>query len=362
MGKLIIRSEKECAYDFVALGALVQRFDPGHVPLCEATHFDRHCSGAEYNPAANLSKCFRLRTAVVTANVQYPPGWWIESEVRRAGVTGIYKWFPFDGVRGPRMGNTWSDRGFGVRAPEVWYDRAEEAAALLTPEDFNWPEIMKKTRWFHSGGIYASLSEKTSRTIMKAMNAARSAGAVVSYDLNFRKKLWDAFHRGAKGAVAINREIVDSVDVLIGNEEDLQLGLGMPDPEVTAGDGVLDTKGFQSMIAKVIAEFPRISAVATTLRHVRSATRHLWKAILWYDGQFYESNEGELEVYDRIGGGDGFAAGLIFGLLSGEAAREALQLGWAHGALLTTYPGDITMARLEQVRALAKGGGARVIR
>jgi 2-dehydro-3-deoxygluconokinase len=260
------------------------------------------------------------------------------------------------------MGNTWSDRGFGLRPPEVWYDRAEEAAALLTPEDFNWPDIMKKTRWFHSGGLYASLSDNTSGTIIKAMSEARSAGAVVSYDLNFRKKLWEASPRGAKGAVEVNREIVDSVDVLIGNEEDLQLGLGIPGPEVTADHSALDTKGFRSMIAKVLAEFPHVSAVATTLRHVHSATRHMWKAILWYDDQFHESDECELEVYDRIGGGDGFAAGLIFGLLSGEAPRDALQLGWAHGALLTTYPGDITMARLEQVRTLAKGSGARVIR
>jgi 2-dehydro-3-deoxygluconokinase len=359
MGKLVIRAAQNCRFDFVALGALVQRFDPGHIPLQEAMHFERHCSGAEYNAAANLAKCFRMRTAVVTANVHYPPGWWIESEVRRAGVTGIYKWFPFDGVRGPRMGDTWSDRGFGVRPPEVWYDRAEEAAALLTPEDFDWADIMTGTRWFHSGGIYASLSERTSKTIMKAMSVARDAGAVVSYDLNFRKKLWDA---SSRGAVEVNRSIAEVVDVLIGNEEDLQLGLGIPGPDLGSGKDSLDTAGFRSMIAKVEAEFPRISAVATTLRHVRSATRHTWKAILSYEGEFFESDECELDVYDRIGGGDGFAAGLIYGLLSGEAPRDALQLGWAHGALLATYPGDITMARLEQVRALAGGSGARVIR
>ena len=357
MRKLRVRSSGECSFDFVALGALVQRFDPGHIPLQEATHFERHCSGAEYNPAANLAKCFRMRTGIVTANVQYPPGWWIESEVRRAGVTGIYKWFPFDGVRGP-----WSDLGFGVRPPEVWYDRAEEAAALLTPEDFDWADIMNGTRWFHSGGIYASLSERTCKTIVKATSAARTAGAVASYDLNFRKKLWEASPGGVKGAVEVNRTIVETMDVLIGNEEDLQLGLGIPSPELGAVGGSLDTEGFRSMIGKVSAEFPNLSAVATTLRHVQSASRHRWKAILWYDGKFYESDECELDVYDRIGGGDGFAAGLIYGLLNEEPPRDALQLGWAHGALLATYPGDITMARLEQVRALAKGGGARVIR
>ena len=212
-----------------------------------------------------------------------------------------YKWFPFDGVRGPRIANTWSDRGYGVRPPEVWYDRADEAAARLSPEDFNWDDVLKGARWFHSGGIYASLSEKTSSTIVKAMSAARRAGAVVSYDLNFRKKLWDASPRGAKGAVEINRSIVRSVDVLIGNEEDLQLGLGIPGPEVTKGQDSLATAGFRSMIEKVVGEFPHVSAIATTLRHVHSATHHSWKAILWYDGQFHESDECDLEVYDRIG-------------------------------------------------------------
>ena len=363
MSKLEIRDEKLCRLDFLALGSLVQRFDPGLVPLHEASHFERHCSGAEYNPAANLAKCFRMRAAVASAIVQYPPGWWIESEVRRAGVTGFYKWFDYDGVHGPRMANTYSDRGFGVRAPEVWYDRANEAGALLAPGDFDWQGLFGDgVRWFHSGGIFASLSPSTSALVLEGMKAARAAGAIISYDLNYRKKLWDASAGGSARALEVNRDIVASADVLIGNEEDLQLGLGIPGPEISSGRTSLETRGFQGMIERTRTAHPNLKAVATTLREVRSASRHAWKALLWYDGKLHETPELELDVHDRIGGGDGFAAGLIYGLLAREAPELALRLGWAHGALLTTYPGDITMARLDQVRALAQGGSARVVR
>jgi len=358
------RSAATCRYDFLALGALVQRLDPGLVPLHEASHFDRHCSGAEYNPAANLAKCFGLRAAVASALAEYPPGWWIESEVRRAGVTGLYRRFPFDGVRGPRMANTYSDRGIGVRAPEVWYDRANEAGALLKPGDFDWSALFQTegVRWFHSGGIFASLSPTTSALILEGMTAARAAGTVVSYDLNFRKKLWDASPGGSARALEVNRGIVSCVDVLIGNEEDLQLGLGIKGPATPAAHSSLDTGAFRAAIEEARTAFQNLKAVATTLRQVHSASRHTWKALLWYDGQFLETPAMELDVHDRIGGGDGFAAGLVYGLLNGESPEMALRLGWAHGALLTTYPGDITMARLEQVRALAEGGGARVVR
>jgi 2-dehydro-3-deoxygluconokinase len=364
MSQLQFRSEDACRYDFVALGALVQRFDPGLVPLHEASQFDRHCSGAEYNPAANLAKCFRLRAAIASAIVQYPPGWWIEAEVRRAGVIGLYKWFPYDGVHGPRMANTYSDRGIGVRAPEVWYDRANEAGALLSPGDFDWRTVFEKdgVRWFHSGGIFASLSPTTSSLILEGMKAARAAGTVVSYDLNFRKKLWDASPGGSARALEVNRGIVSQVEVLIGNEEDLQLGLGIKGPEMASSHSGMDTGGFQAMIETTRRQYPNLKAVATTLRQVHSASRHTWKALLWYDGRFHETPAMDLDVHDRIGGGDGFAAGLVYGLMTGESPEASLRLGWAHGALLTTYPGDITMARLEQVRALAQGGGARVVR
>jgi 2-dehydro-3-deoxygluconokinase len=360
---MITIPEKKDGYDFLALGAVVQRFDPGLVPLHEAEHFDRHCSGGEYNVAANLAKCFRMKAAVATACVRYPPGWYVETQVRKAGVEALFKWFDYDGVGSPRIANTYSDRGIGVRAPEVWYDRANEAAARLAPGDFDWNAIfrVKGVRWFHSGGIFASLSKTTSALIEEAMKAARAAGTVVSYDLNFRKKLWDASEGGSKRGIEVNRRLVSHVDVLIGNEEDLQLGLGIPGPDVAARSG-LDAGAFVAMIDKVRAQFPNIKAVATTMREVRSATRHGWKAVLWYDGRLYEEREAELDVHDRIGSGDGFASGLVYGLLTGQPPDASLALGWAHGALLTTYPGDITMARLEQVQSLAKGQGARVVR
>jgi 2-dehydro-3-deoxygluconokinase len=364
MAQLTIPDARRCRWDFLALGAIVQRFDSGLVPLHAADHFERHCSGGEYNPAANLARCFRMRTAVASANVHYPPGWWVESEVRKTGVEAQFKWFPYDGVRGPRIANTYSDRGIGVRPPEVWYDRANEAGALLKPGDFDWKDLfqVKGVRWFHSGGIFAALSPTSSALIVEAMDAARAAGAVVSYDLNYRKKLWDASEGGSARSLQVNREIVSRVDVLIGNEEDLQAGLGIPGPDVSARASKLETESFRQMIEKVRAAHPNVKMVATTLREVHSASRHGWKAVLWYDGKFHTSDEAALDVYDRIGSGDGFAAGLIYGFLTGQDPEAALRLGWAHGALLTTFPGDITMARLEQVQALAGGGGARVIR
>jgi 2-dehydro-3-deoxygluconokinase len=305
-----------------------------------------------------------MRVAVASANVHYPPGWWIESEVKKAGVEAYFKWFPYDGVHGPRIANTYSDRGWGVRGPEVWYDRANEAGAMLAPRDFDWKDFfhVKRVRWFHSGGIFASLSHGASALILEAMSEARSAGTVVSYDLNFRKKLWDATEGGSTRAIEVNRKIAAMVDVLIGNEEDLQLGLGIAGPDVSTKNSSIDTRAFQEVIASVVAQYPNIKLVATSLRDVHSASRHCWKAVMWYNGELHESAAVELDVYDRIGGGDGFAAGLIYGLLTDRAPGQALRLGWAHGALLTTYPGDVTMARLEQVEALAAGGGARVVR
>lgn len=364
MATLKIRDAEKCQRDFLALGAIVQRFDPGMIPLHEAVNFQRHCSGGEYNPAVNLSKCFRMRTAVCSASVHYPPGWWIESEVRRAGVEAYFKWFQFDGVHGPRIATVYSDRAIGIRAPEVWYDRAYEAGAMLKPGDFDWADLFQRRgmRWFHSGGIFAALSPTTSALIIEAMTAARAAGTIVSYDLNFRKKLWDASEGGSARAVEVNRKIASSVDVMIGNEEDLQLGLGIPGPEVSTKRSKLDAATFKEMIEKTISAYPNIRLVATTLREVHSASHHSWKCVLWYDGKFYESPVMELDVYDRIGGGDGFASGLIYGLLTNQEPELSLRLGWAHGALLTTFPGDTTMARLDQVRSLAEGGRARVQR
>jgi 2-dehydro-3-deoxygluconokinase len=255
----------------------------------------------------------------------------------------------------------YSDRGQGVRPPVVFYNRANEAGALLKPGDFDWDQIFAAgVRWFHSGGIFAALSPTTSELIVEGMQAAKAAGAVNSFDLNYRAKMWSSVG-GLEHAVQVLRRIVSHVDALIGNEEDLQKGLGIKGPEVAA-KSQLDPDTFFQMIDRVVQQHPNIKLVATTLREVHSTNRHDWAAVLWFDGQRYVSPTCQLDVLDRIGGGDGFAAGLIYGLLAGRPPEQALRLGWAHGALLTTFPGDVTMAKLSEVEALAKGGSARVQR
>jgi 2-dehydro-3-deoxygluconokinase len=347
--------------DFLSLGALVHRLDPGIVPFRKASECQIHVSGGEYNVAANLSDCFRLKTGIATAMVDYPIGDLIAERVRGMGVRPFYKTFQHNGVNGPNMATVFSDRGYGIRAPVVFYNRSNEAAARLKPGDFDWKAIFAGgVRWFHSGGIFAALSETTGELIVEAMQAARAAGAVTSFDLNYRVKLWNIWG-GAEKAQAVIRRIVENVDVIVGNEEDLQMGLGIPGPEVAA-KSKLDPSAFISMLDKVIDKYPRVKGIATTLREVNSTNRHTWGAVAWIGGKTYLSPSCELDVYDRVGGGDGFAAGFIYGLLSGEEPEQAVRLGWAHGALLTTYPGDTTMATLEQVRSLAKGGSARIQR
>jgi 2-dehydro-3-deoxygluconokinase len=349
------------ALDFVALGALVHRLDPGIVPFRKARACEIHVSGGEFNVAANLADCFRLRTGIATAMVDYPVGDLVAERVRAMGVTPFYARFAHDGVTGPNIATVYSDRGHGVRPPVVFYNRSNEAAARLKPGDFDWRRIFAGgVRWFHSGGIFASLSATTPEVIIEGMKTARAAGAVVSFDLNYREKLWKV-SGGADRAPAIIRSIVDHVDVLVGNEEDLQKGLGIPGPEVSARSA-LDTSAFIAMIAAVIERHPSIKVIATTLREVESATRHQWSAVAWIDGRTHVAPTCTLDVLDRVGGGDGFASGFFYGLLAGEPPEEAVKLGWAHGALLTTYPGDTTMATVEQVRSFAKGGSARIQR
>ncbi|HET6147961.1 MAG TPA: sugar kinase [Polyangia bacterium] len=353
------------AFDLVSLGALVHRLDPGIVPFRKATHFDIHVSGGEFNVAANLSDGFRLNTAIVSAMVDYPIGDLIAERVRAMGVKPFYKTFQHNGVNGPNMATVYSDRGVGVRAPVVFYNRCNEAAAQLKPGDFDWGQIFAGgVRWFHSGGIFASLSATTGELIVEGMKAARAAGAVTSFDLNFRQKLWNIWG-GEQRAVEVIARIVDHVDVLVGNEEDLQTALGIPGPEVGAGatrSSGLDPKIFLAMIDKVVGKHPKVQAVATTLREVHTSNRHGWGAVAWIGGKTYTAPVAELDVHDRVGGGDGFAAGFIYGLLSGETPEDAVKLGWAHGALLTTFPGDTTMATVADVRAFAKGGSARIQR
>ncbi|HUD98490.1 MAG TPA: sugar kinase [Bryobacteraceae bacterium] len=349
------------ALDLLSLGALVHRLDPGIIPFRKASKCHIHVSGGEFNCAANLSDCFGMATGIATAMVDYPIGDLIAERVRAMGVKPFYKHFKHDGATGPNMAAVYSDRGFGIRGPVVFYNRANEAAALLKPGDFDWNNIFSGgVRWFHSGGIFAALSPTTAELIVEGMRAAKAAGAVVSFDLNYRAKLWN-ISGGHERAVAVIRRIMEHVDVLVGNEEDLQMGLGIPGPEVAA-KSKLDPSAFFGMIDRVAAQHPQIKIVATTLREVHSTNRHSWGAVAWVEGRNYVSPTAELDVLDRVGGGDGFAAGFFYGLLTGAQPEEALRLGWAHGALLTTFPGDTTMATLDQVRAIAKGGSARIQR
>jgi 2-dehydro-3-deoxygluconokinase len=349
------------ALDLLSLGALVHRLDTGTVPFRKATECRIHVSGGEFNVAANLSDCFRMNTGIASALVDYPIGELVAERVRAMGVRPFYKHFAHNGVNGPNMATVYSDQGHGVRAPVVFYNRANEAGALLKPGDFDWPAILAGgVRWFHSGGIFAALSPTTPEVIVEGMRAAKAAGAVVSFDLNFREKLWKV-SGGLGRAQETIRRIMTHVDVLVGNEEDLQKGLGIPGPEVAA-ESKLDPSAFFGMIDRVVELHPQVKVVATTLRDVHSTNRHSWSAVAWIDGQNYAAPTCELDVYDRVGGGDGFAAGLFYGLMTGEPPEDAVRLGWAHGALLTTFPGDTTMATLEQVRAFAKGGSARIQR
>jgi 2-dehydro-3-deoxygluconokinase len=363
MAALTIRKEGEL--DFLSLGAIVHRLDPGIVPFRKAAECQIHVSGGEFNVAANLSDCFRMKTGIATAMVDYPIGDLIAERVRAMGVRPFYRHFEHDGVRGPNMATVYSDRGFGVRAPVVFYNRCNEAAGQLKPGDFDWKRIFAGgVRWVHSGGIFAALSPTTAEVAVEMMKAAKEAGAVTSFDLNFREKLWK-ISGGADRAVETMARIVEHVDVLVGNEEDLQKGLGIEGPKVddkTKTKSKLDPTVFFGMIDKVVKKHPQVKVVATTLREVHTTNRHSWSAVAWVDGKTYTAPTAELDVYDRVGGGDGFAAGLFYGLLAGVDPDEAVRLGWAHGALLTTFPGDTTMATLEQVKAFAKGGSARIQR
>ncbi len=372
----------QCEFDLLSLGALVHRLDPGTIPFRRARTFEIHVSGGEYNVAANLASCFGQRTAVATAMVDHGIGELVQARVREMGVEPIYKYMKHDGVRGPNIATVYSDRGLGVRPPVVYYNRANEAAAQLKPGDFDWNAIFGRgVRWFHSGGIYAAIGEQTSDLILEGMQAAKTAGAATSFDLNYRAKLWKTLPGGEEKGIAMNRDIAKHVDVLIGNEEDLQKGLGYEGQDVET-KSKLDPNAFFGMIERVKADYPNVKVVATTLREVHSTNRHSWSAVLWYDGDHYPKDiatydksaadcpqlignpmtEMSLDVVDRIGGGDGFASGLIYGLLSERHPEDALRLGWAHGALLTTFTGDVSMAALAEVEALAQGGSARVQR
>jgi 2-dehydro-3-deoxygluconokinase len=344
------------ALDLLALGALVHRLDSGVVPFHKAYECRIHVSGGEFNVAANLADCFGMRTGIATAMVDYPVGDLVAERVRAMGVHPFYRRFDRDGVDGPNVATVYSDRGYGVRPPVVFYNRAHEAAAQLRPGDFDWARILGAgVRWFHSGGIFAALSETTGALIVEGMRAAKGAGAVTSFDLNYRPKLWQT--RGGEARAVLGR-MVEHADVVFG---DLEAGLGIPRPPGMKGTA-FGPDVFSGLAEGLIERYPQVRVVATTLREVHSTNRHRWCSLAWIDGRTHVSPTCELDVYDRVGSGDGFAAGLIYGLLAGEPAAEALKLGWAHGALVATSPGDTTMATLEQVRALARGEGAGIRR
>jgi 2-dehydro-3-deoxygluconokinase len=335
---------REGALGLLSLGALVYRLDPGVVPFHKATECKIHVSGGEFNVAANLADCFGIPTGIASAMVDYPIGDLIAERVRAMGVQPFYKRFKHNGVTGPNMATVYSDRGYGVRPPVVFYNRANEAGAMLQPGDFDWSAIFAPgIRWFHSGGIFAALSATTGDLIVEAMHAAKASGAVVSFDLNLREKLWSVWG-GLDRAVPVLRRIVRNVDVLMGNERDFERALGV------------------GGLAEAVETFPQLKVVASDLREVHSANRHTWSATAWINGRSYSAPKCELDIYDRVGSGDGFAAGFFYGLLEGESPEDALRLGWAHGALVTSFPGDTTMATLDQVRAFAQGGTASIQR
>jgi 2-dehydro-3-deoxygluconokinase len=366
MNLLTIRPQDQCQFDQVSLGEIMLRLDPGDVRIRTARSFRVWEGGGEYNVARGLRKCFGLRTAVVTAFADNDVGRLIEDLILQGGVdTSFVKWIPYDGLgRKVRNGLNFTERGFGVRGAVGVSDRGHTAASQLRKGDIDWEEIFARrgARWFHTGGIYAGLSETTPEVIEEAMRAAKQRGTVVSFDLNYRPSLWKNFG-GQKRAQEVNRKLARYVDVMIGNEEDFTASLGFEVPGTDAGLSSLETENFKKMIVEVTREFPNLRVIATTLRTVKSASINDWGAVAWGSGQFHEATlRRGLEIYDRVGGGDSFASGLIYGLMEKGDLALAVEYGAAHGALAMTTPGDTSMASLAEVESLVKGGGARVQR
>src|SRR5438552_16497651 len=363
-----INDSSSCRHDLVSLGEVMLRLDPGEGRIATARQFQAWEGGGEYNVARGLRRCFGLRTAIVTALVDNPVGRLVENLMLQGGVDLSWlRWIGDDGVgRRARNGLNFTERGFGVRAAVGCSDRGHTAVSQLKPADVDWERLFASgVRWFHTGGIFAALSETTPQVAREAMEAARRHGGVVSYDLNYRPSLWKGIG-GAEKARAVNRDLVGLVDVLFGNEEDFSVALGFEVEGIGSIDeqhAALPAAAFQQMIGRVRAEFPNLNTVATTLRVARTATHNDWGAICWSDGAFFEATpRAGLEILDRVGGGDSFASGLIYGLLAGKGAQWAVECGAAHGALAMTTPGDTSMATLAEVERVMKGGTARVSR
>lgn len=366
MSELAIKPKTDCRWDLIALGEVMLRLDPGDVRIHTARQFRVWEGGGEYNVARGLRRCFGLETAIVTAFVDNQIGRLLEDLILQGGVDLRYVlWRPYDGVgRTVRNGLNFTERGFGVRAAVGCSDRGHTAAAQLRRGEIDWERIFGQegARWFHTGGVFAALSETTPDVALEAMEAARRHGTVVSYDLNYRESLWKGIG-GKEQAQQVNRELVKIVDVLLGNEEDFTACLGYEVEGVDASFSQLDTGSFRRMIERVLTEYPNIKAVATTLRVAKTATVNDWGAVLYYNGEFYEATlRKDLEIYDRVGGGDSFASGLIYGLLVGRGPQWAVECGAAHGALAMTTPGDTSMVTLAEVERVMRGGTARVVR
>jgi len=362
---LTIKPKKECRWDLVALGEVMLRFDPGERRIHTARSFEVCEGGGEYNVARGLKRCFVQDTAVVTAFTNDPVGRLLEDLIYQGGVDqSLVRWVEHDGVgKAARNGLNFTERGFGVRAALGSYDRGHTAVSQLKPGDIDWNEIFAKqgARWFHTGGIFCALSETTPEVALEAMQAARKNGTIVSYDLNYRASLWKSLG-GKKRAQEVNRRIAPHVDMMLGNEEDFSAALGYQVPGMDEHLSAFEVEGFKQMITKVLKDYP-FTVVATTLRKAKTATMNDWGAICYCEGQFYQAkNRENLEIFDRVGGGDSFASGLIYGFLAGQEPQWSVECGAAHGALAMTTPGDTSMVSLNEVLQVMKGVGARIAR
>ncbi len=366
MAVIDLKPAAECKYDILSLGEIMIRLDPGDERIHTTRHFRVWEGGGEYNVARGLRRTFGKRAAVVTAIADNPVGRLLEDLILQGGVNMEYvRWLPFDGIgRKTRVGLNFTERGFGLRGAVGCSDRANSAASQLKKGDIDWDRIFGRdgVRWFHTGGIFAALSTTTPDVIIEAVTAAKKHGTIVSYDLNYRNSLWRDVG-GQEKARQVNRTIASSIDVMIGNEEDFTAALGFEVAGLDKGYSKLDPTNFRRMIETAVKEFPNFKVVATTLRHAKTATRNDWGAVMYANGQFYDATlRPDLEIYDRVGGGDSFASGLIYGLMEGKSPEQAVNYGAAHGALAMTTPGDTTMATLSEVEKVMKGAGARVDR
>jgi len=366
MAVLNVKPASQCKYDILSLGEIMIRLDPGDGRIHTTRTFQVWEGGGEYNVARGLRRCFGKRAAVVTAIADNPVGRLLEDLILQGGVNMEYvKWILFDGIgRNVRVGLNFTEKGFGVRGAVGCSDRANSAASQLKKGDIDWEQIFGKdgVRWFHTGGIFAALSETTPDVIIEAVTVAKKYGTIVSYDLNFRPSLWKSIG-GAARAMEVNRKIASYVDVMIGNEEDFTAALGFKVEGLDEHCANLDVSNFKKMILEAVKVFPNFKVVATTLRNAKTASLNDWGAICYTDSQFHQSiMRPNLEIYDRVGGGDSFASGIIYGLMEDKSPLEAVNYGAAHGALAMTTPGDTTMAALKEVEKLVKGGDARVDR